>query len=124
MALVKYNGKNVLGVIGKKGINRVIPGVNEVDDEVLNEMKAHPLFRSRMDKGLIQILKDSESKDGKRSVDEMLGLMPGIFDVKLLKKLIETDGRTPVTRAAQKQLDAIRNPSKAKEQKEDDNHFQ
>jgi hypothetical protein len=123
MALVKYNGKNVLGVSLKTGLVRIMPGVNEVGDHDLTLMKAHPLLKARIDKGLVQILQDAPSKDGKRSVEEMLQLMPNIFDIKLLKKLIDTDGRAPVVKAAQQQLDAIKNPSKAKAEAEDESHF-
>ena len=123
MALVKYNGKNVLGIGIKAGLHRVMPGINEIADEVLNQLKAHPLFQARVDKGQIQILQDSVSKDGKRSVEEMLNLMPSIFDIKLLKKLIDSDGRAPVVKAAQAQLEGIKNPAKAKAEAEDDNHF-
>jgi hypothetical protein len=123
MALVKYNGKNVLGIGIKTGLTRIMPGINEVADDTLNLMKAHPLFQARVSKGLIQILQDSVGKDGKRPVEEMLQLMPNITDIKLLKKLIDSDGRAPVVKAAQSQLDAIKNPSKAKAEAEDESHF-
>ncbi len=123
MALIKYNGKNVLGVSLKTGLVRIMPGVNEVADDALILMKDHPLMKARIDKGLVQIIQDAASKDGKRSVEEMLQLMPNIFDLKLLKKLIDADGRAPVVKAAQQQLDAIKNPSKAKADAEDDSHF-
>ena len=104
MGLVKYNGKNVFGVGLKGSIARLMPGINEVADNLLNEMKAHPLFQARTAKGIIEILQDSIGKDGKRTVEDMLQHIPNIFDIKLLKKLIDTDGRSPVVKAAQLQL--------------------
>ena len=100
-----------------------MPGINEVADNLLNEMKAHPLFQARTAKGIIEILQDSIGKDGKRTVEDMLQHIPNIFDIKLLKKLIDTDGRSPVVKAAQLQLDTIKNPSKVQAEKEDDDHF-
>lgn len=123
MALVNYNGKNVLGTCLPGGeIIRLLPGINEVVNDDLKIMKMHPLFQTRMNKGLIQIMAEPADKDGKRSVDEMLTNIPKIFDVKLLKKIIETDGRDKVVHCAREQLDMIKNPSKAKANEEDE-HF-
>ena len=121
MALVSYTGKNILGV-GMAGgeIVRLLPGINEVDDEKLQIMKAHPLFKVRMDRSLVQIMHENVGKDGKRTVEDMLKHIPQIFDTKLLKKIIDTDGRDKVVRAASDQLEKIRHPAKAKEEAE---HF-
>ncbi|PWU04923.1 MAG: hypothetical protein C5B43_03985 [Verrucomicrobia bacterium] len=123
MALVKYNGKNVLGIGVKVGFARLLPGINEIADDVLTQMKAHPQFQSRLSAGIVEILQDAVTKDGKRSIDEMLSLMPNINDVKLLKKIIETDGRQQVIKAAQDKLEAIKTPFKGKAEVEDDSHF-
>lgn len=123
MALIHYHGKNILGVILTSGeIIRLMPGVNEVEDEKMASVKAHPQFQSRVKKGLVQVLMDNVGKDGKRSVEEMLSLIPGIFDTKLLRKIIDGDGRDKVVRAAAEQLDKIKNPSKSKEDA-DHEHF-
>lgn len=123
MALVNYTGKNVLGVCLKSGeICRLLPGINEIDDEKLQVVKTHPLFQARQNKGLVQIMSENLGKDGKRSIEDMLTHIPKIFDTKLLKKIIETDGRDKVIRAAESQLDAIKNPSKAKAEEENE-HF-
>jgi hypothetical protein len=63
-------------------------------------------------------LQDNVGKDGKRSIDEMLEYIPKIIDTKLLKKIIQSDGREKVIVAAKSQLDNIKNPPKAKEQAE------
>lgn len=123
MALVKYNGKNVFGVSSKAGMTRFIPGVNEIADETLTFVKAHPLFQARVNKGIFEILQDSVGKDGKRTVEDMLTLIPSIFDLKLLRKLIDNDGRAPVVTAAQLQYDVIKNPNKSKEESNKDEHF-
>lgn len=132
MALVNYTGKNVLGVCmpqpssevvqAVSEIVRLLPGINEVDDAQLQVMKSHPLFQSRMASGLVHIMHETVGKDGKRSVEEMLSNIPKIFDVKLLKKIINTDGRDRVVSTARDQLDKIKNPAVAKQQ-ESDEHF-
>jgi predicted oxidoreductase (fatty acid repression mutant protein) len=123
MALVNYTGKNVLGVCLKGGeIVRLLPGINEVNEDHLSTMKTHPLFQSRQNINLIQIMSEKLDKDGKRTVEEMVKNIPQIFDTKLLRKIIESDGRDRVVMAAKDQLEKIKNPSKAKA--EDSNeHF-
>jgi len=52
----------------------------------------------------------------------MIDHIPKIVDLKLLRKIIESDGRERVIKAAQQQIDKIKNPSKAKAE-ESDEHF-
>lgn len=121
MAFINYTGKNVLGIgLGSGEIVRLMPGINEVNENELNEMKAHPLFQSRLKMEIIKIL--DNSKDGKRPSDEMLNNIPQIFDTKLLRKIIANDERKDVVKAAEEQLDKIKNPEKWKEEKNND-HF-
>lgn len=124
MALVRYNGKNVFGVglIGGELI-RLLPGINEIEDEKLKLMKNHLLFQSRINNGAVQIMHETVGKDGKVALEEVLANIPKIFDLKLLKKLIESDGRDQVVRAAQEQREKIKNPAKAKAD-ESAEHFQ
>jgi hypothetical protein len=123
MALIHYHGKNILGVCLPSGeIVRLLPGVNEIEDDRMAQVKTHPQFQSRVKKGLAQILVDNVGKDGKRSVEDMLSLIPGMYDTRLLKKIIDSDGRDKVVRAAAEQLDKIKNPTKAKEDSENE-HF-
>ena len=124
MALISYLGKNILSV-GLPGgdLVRLLPGINEVEDAKLVLAKQHPLFQTRIASGIVVILADAPSKDGKRSVDEMLSYIPKIFDTKLLKKIVDTDGRDRVVASAREQLDKIKNPAKAKAE-ESDEHFQ
>lgn len=124
MALVQYAGKNVFGVLLKAGsIFRFMPGINEVAEAVLSELKEHPLFLSRINKNIIQIMHEKVEADGKISISEMLKNIPNIFDTRLLNKIINTDGRKAVVIAAKAQLDTIKTPLKKEEEKEKDDHF-
>ncbi len=124
MALVSYLGKNILSVGLKVGDPvRLLPGINEVEEDKLALAKQHPLFQSRLAAGTVVIMAESPTKDGKRPVDEMLVYIPKIYDTKLLKKIIDTDGRDRVIASAKEQLDKIKNPAKAKAE-ESDEHFQ
>lgn len=116
MALVQYTGKNVFGVfVGAGEAMRLLPGVNEVSDNHLEMSQKLPLFQHRVRNGQILILKSTLGKDGKRSVEDMLDNIPKIFDLKLLKKIIESDGRDQVVKAANSQVESIKNPAKEKE---------
>lgn len=125
MALLNYTGKNVFGIVTKEGgIIRLLPGINEITQDDLEKVKIHPLFQARLQKGIVQIMHEKLQSDGKRSIQDMLNDIPQIFDVKLLKKIIDTDGRDQVIKAADNQLSKIKNPSKAKQKEsEDGEHF-
>ena len=90
---------------------RLLPGICEIEDKDLAEIKTHPSFKARLQRQEMIIM--SETKDGRKSVSEMVEDMPKIFDIKLLKKFIKEDKREPIVQAAQQQLDTIMNPGKA-----------
>ena len=94
---------------------RLMPGINEVEDTQLTIMKKNPLFKQRLKTGGLQIMMETVGKDGKRSIEDMLEYIPNIMDVKLLKKIIDNDGRDKVVFAAKDQLELIKNPTKKAE---------
>jgi hypothetical protein len=131
MALVRYNNKNLLYFDFRV---RLMPGVNEVSESDLKAMFKHPLFEHRFKEGILEVLESEEldnkgkskkkakdGKDEKRPAPEMLKLIPEIFDVELLKKIVKTDGREGVVKAAQDQLKklslAAEDEERAKESK-------
>jgi len=116
MALLNYSKKNVLGIFLPGGACvRLMPGINEVEDTQLTIMKKNPLFKQRLKTGGLQIMMETVGKDGKRSIEDMLEYIPNIMDVKLLKKIIDNDGRDKVVFAAKDQLELIKNPTKKAE---------
>jgi len=124
MALLHYHGKNVFGIYLKNNsVLKLMPGINEVDENDLKEVKQLPLFQSRLNNGLIHIMKEEVGLDGKQSIDQMLAYIPKIFDVKLLKKIIDSEDREIVIGAAKQQLDDIKTPAKVKAEKENADHF-
>lgn len=125
MALLNYTGKNVFTIYTAGGAAvRLLPGINELSKEELLTVKSHPLFNHRVKKGIVQIMADELCSDGKRSINDMLEDIPKIVDVKLLKKIIENDGRDIVVSAAKDQLAKIKDPAKAKQKEsEDGSHF-
>jgi len=120
MALVKYSGLNVLTCNGQ----RFLPGVNEVDAGVLKSLLQHPLFKARVDSGKITIFEVPKESDGKTPVKELLKHIPNMYDKQLLEKLVSTDGRAQVVKAAKEQLDKISVPKAEDAKKESDEHFQ
>jgi len=107
MAIVKYNAKNVYTCLSL----RLIPGVNQVEDALLERVLNEPLFKYRVDKGIIQIVEQAKAKGkgkGKKTDDKQLvSLMPEVYDVKLLKKYISESEDKEVVKAAKKQLSKI-----------------
>lgn len=108
MALVQYNGNNILncGLI-KGGFVRILPGINECDSKELEEVLKLRSVKWRLDQGILKVLDDGKTHEGKRSVDDLVAMMPKIFDKKLLNRFVRTDGRQPVIDAAKMQLGLI-----------------
>lgn len=109
MALLNYKGLNIftVGLVGCE--NAVLmPGINEIEDNVMVKLKQHPNFNARVKNGLIQLIEDVKvDKEGKKSEGDLLAMIPRIFDGKLLRKIIKEDGRASVMEAAKNQLDII-----------------
>jgi hypothetical protein len=123
MALVNHTGKNVLSVgLASGELVRLMPGVNEIEDAKFELIKQHPNFQGRITSGIVVILEEKVGKDGKKPIEDMLKIIPSIFDTKLLKKIVDTDGREKVIHAARAQLDHIKHPSKQKADEENE-HF-
>lgn len=100
MALVKYNAKNVYSCCGV----RLLPGVNQVEDGLLESALSVPLFQWRIDQGIIEVIKEKILKDKKPSSTQLVKLMPEVYDVKLLKRYIEENSDKKLVEAAKKQL--------------------
>jgi hypothetical protein len=121
MVLVTYHGKNLLTVhITSHNSVTFVPGINELTDQQLEDVKKHPLMQTRLESGKIVVMPEGKlGTDGKRSVKDMLAYIPQIFDSKLIRKIIDTDGREQVVRAAQDRLDVL----KGKKEDVSDQHF-
>jgi len=116
------NGKEDADAICKSYSMQFVPGINEVTQEELAVISLHAGFNAFVESGKLVILEDPKGKDGQRPVREMLSLISKMYDVKLLKKVITTDGRAEVIEAARAQLEVISSPVKG-EPKGTDEHF-
>lgn len=120
MALVQYNGQNVLNCgLARGGFVRILPGINECDAHDLETILKLPSIIARVEKGLLKVLDDGKSQ-GKKSVEEMIAMIPKIVDKKLLNKIIKTDGRPAVIDAAKNQLSLIEVKAEDKAKDQDD----
>lgn len=125
MALIQYNGNNLLNCgLARGGFVRILPGINEVDANDLETILKLPSIAHRVKEGILKVIDDGKSA-GKKSVEEMIGMMPKIVDKKLLNKIIKTDGRTAVIEAAKAQLASIeiKVEDKAKDLDDEPMHF-
>lgn len=121
MALVTYHGKNVLTchLSDVKSVT-LLPGINELTEDDLLTIRKHPLMARRFESGKVTVINEGKlGADGKRSEKEMLEYIPKIYDSKLLKKIIDTDGRERIARAAQDRLDVL----KGKKEDVSEQHF-
>lgn len=101
----------------------LIPGINQIDDEIIRKIKEHPHVKQRVKDDQLQFLSPTKlDKKNNESKEDMLNYIPKIFDTKLLKKLIKEDPREIVVAAAKDQLDKILNPA-TEDNKGSDEHF-
>lgn len=123
MAIINYKGINLITVGFKQGPNVIIiPGINEMPNNVYDKFKEHPSVKSRMQDGTIQII-DEQKVVSERTESEIIENMSRIFDTKLLRKIIKEDKRESVVNAAKAQLETIVGDPKKTEKKEEDEHF-
>lgn len=118
MTLVQYKAVNLFTCNG----TRLLPGVNEIEEGVLKNLLLHPLFKFRVDNGIIKILEVPKEADGKTPLKELLKLIPGMYDKQLLEKIVQGDGRSAAIKAAREQLTKISGLTNDN-QAEDDEHF-
>ena len=125
MALVQYNGQNVLTCgLARGGWVRLLPGINECDSTDLESILKVPVVAWRVEKGIIKVIDDGKAQ-GKKPIEEIVAMIPKIVDKKLLNKIIRTDGRPAVIDAAKNQLSLIevKAEDKAKDQEDGPMHF-
>ena len=123
MAIINYKGINLITVGFKIGPNAIVmPGINEMPNDVYEKFKQHPSVQARIASGQIQVI-DEQKAVSERTESEMVEHMSRIFDTKLLRKLIKEDKRDAVVNAAKAQLDSIIGDAKKAEKKDEDEHF-
>lgn len=130
MALIRYNGKNILYYNFKLAI---MPGVNELKVGVLERMLKHSGFKHRFESGVLQVIEDDPKnephskelnrKGNNKFYDEMLKLIPEMFDKKLLERIIKTENRAPIVEAAKSQLYKISIKAEDEEKSKDKKEF-
>ena len=104
MAIVKYNAKNVYSCLDI----RLLPGVNQVENSQLERVLLEPLFKHRVDEGIIVIIPEiQDPKDEKAKDKQLVQLMCDVYDVKLLKKYIKESKDKEIVKSAKKQLKKI-----------------
>ena len=124
MALINYLGTNIVTVaLDKLAKVTIMPGINEIENSEYEQMIKNPSFKERISNGKIIVLDDGKTQVN-RSIADMLNLIPKIYDVKLLQKIIKTDGRDEVIKSAKQQMDLLKvKPDDKKVEKSDVEHF-
>lgn len=121
MAKVKLNAQTYLHVGVKSGpIGRNItlrPGINDIPEGDVIALLENPVAMKRVHMGIIELLDLPKTatikKDFIRNVDSVLKIIPTVRDTKLLKGLIDYDGRPEVVQAAEKRLSDLKLQSQA-----------
>lgn len=110
MAFVKFNKSYAYKCCFEEGaFLRLVQGINDVKDELLEKALKNPMFRRRIDQGSIEII--SERKAVKEVDDpnlEIQLMIPEIFDEEILQNYIDKSDDKGVIKAAKKQLKKIK----------------
>jgi len=114
MALVRYNGKNILYFNFTK---KFFPGINEVTESELVALQNHPLFVKRFESGVLELIKEEKKKSP--SIKENIKLIQEVYDVDLLKKMMAHETRAQILEAMKTQIDKL-TPKPKKEDEEFD----
>ena len=109
MAIVIYKGKNVYQVLRNYGDPiLLLPGANEISEADLKTIQDHPTARKKIANGKI-VFNQGSLTDGKKPVSEMLQYISQLYDTKILRTIMRTDGRGEVVEKARVQLENIKN---------------
>lgn len=108
--LIKYNRDG----IHHAGAMKLLPGLNEVDENQFEEALEWPAFKALVDEGLVEVVPKKKVADLKQvPVREMLELVKQTVQKELLEEMLKTEKRDPVVKAIEAQLEAI-DPTKQK----------
>lgn len=119
MVKLNYSGKNNV-FFGK---TRIMPGENEINDDLFDTLMKHPGFKSRIQKSVFKVPKDfllnqddkdvdqeeqeEEQTSERLSVKQTLKNIQKSKDLEYLRNLLETDDREKVKEAAKEKLESL-----------------
>lgn len=106
MALVIYKGNTFYHV----GHVTLRAGVNQVTNEELAYLVAHPHFRQRVNLGIIDCpdLPRPTGKDLSKNIEETLKAISKMNDFKVLQSIAKYDSRPEVMRAAEDRVNKLK----------------
>ena len=118
--IITYNGLNALICEGV----RLIPGQNNIKDEQVFKLLRNPLFRYRVEKGLIEIpnvqnfltdeLQEAVSKDEER---KKITTIDNSVSTDCIKKMIKKEKNSKVIDAAHEKIESLEQAEKIRTKK-------
>lgn len=114
MPIVKSNAKSIYRCSGIT----FVPGFNEVKDEELALLVAHPLFMKRVESGFIELPKEKKVEDFKlKTLPEILRIIEDTYSLDILDKLEQGEIRQKVLKAIEARRKGLM-PQVAKDEQE------
>lgn len=98
MALIRYNGKNILYF---NFTRKFFPGINEVTESELIALQSHPLFKKRFETGVLELVDKQKKKNGLKNE---IKLIKEINDIELVKKMLLDESRAEIVAALKDQI--------------------
>lgn len=102
MTKVNYKAANIYTCEGV----RLLPGINVIPEGKAEAFLANPGVQARIDIGTIEVMGKGAS-DAPPTAKELIEEIGQTYDVAALKRIVETDERTTVRKAAEEQLALI-----------------
>lgn len=120
MLLIDYNQANIY----RCGELYLIPGINEVKEEIWKEVADHPLVKKRIETGQITILKPEQSQSDSQESDtssvppanpftglnfkEAKEIIAQTYDLLTLEKWMKTEDRKNILKLLEEQIESLK----------------
>jgi hypothetical protein len=115
MVIVQNTGNIIINV---KNVV-IVPGTNDLDEKDIKKIRAHPLFNSYEEDGII-VIKEGTKSTKNLNVKEAVNLIQDTYIVKTLEKWKEADSRVTIQKAIDEQIELL---TVDKEEKSDDDNY-
>lgn len=91
------------------------PGVNEIEKDIWDKWKTHPIISAMIDEGTFEVVSEKDEKPAKvllstKKPGEAISLAQHCLDLEVLKEWQSLEKRPSVKKAIKEQIEALESP--------------